>query len=148
MIGKWNRLALAAAFSVTSCTKPDGLEVRDAWARDSIGGVANAAVFMTIRSPIPDRLVSASSPVAERTDLMTIAGGSEAMRMVYVKAIDIPASQPVSLGPGGFHVWLDGLNQPLKAGESFPLQLQFDKAGQKRVTVSVIGAAASPPTAN
>jgi copper(I)-binding protein len=148
MIGIWNTLVLLFALSVASCTKPGGLEVSNAWARDSIGGVANAAVFMTIRSPTPDRLVGASSPVAKRTDLMTIAGGSEAMRMIYVKGVDIPANQPVSLNPGGFHVWLDDLNQPLKAGQSFPVRLRFEKAGERQVTATVISPAAPPPTAN
>jgi copper(I)-binding protein len=132
-------------FSVASCAKPTGLEVKDAWTRDTVGGTVNAAVFMTIRSGSPDRLIAASAPVAKKTDLMTIEGGSSAMKMKYLQGIDIPANTPVSLNPTGLHVWLDGLNQPLKAGQTFPLSLRFQKAGERRVIVSIIEPAAAPP---
>ena len=74
---------------------------------------------------------------------MRIRGG--VMGMEYVQAIDIPASTSVSLNPGGLHVWLDGLNHPLRAGETLPLTLKFQKAGERRVVVSIIDPAAAPP---
>jgi copper(I)-binding protein len=75
---------------------------------------------------------------------MTMQGGTEAMAMAYVEAIEIAANQPVSLGPTGLHVWLAGLEHPLAPGESFPLSLEFEHAGRQEVTVSVIEAAAPP----
>ena len=131
---------------VASCTKPARLDVTNAWTRDTIGRTENAAVFMTISSGTPDRLVSASSPaVAKKTDLMTMAGGRNAMEMTYAQGVDIPANAPVSLNPTGLHVWLAGLRQPLRTGQTFPLMLKFQKAGERRVVVSVIAPAASPP---
>ena len=138
-------LTLLLAVSLTSCGQAAGLEVKDLWARDTIGGTANAAVFMTIRSDSADRLVAASSPAAKKTDLMTMQSGGDAMAMAYVKAIDVGAGAPVSLNPRGLHVWLAELNRPLKAGESFPLFLTFEKAGQRRVDVTVIAPSATPP---
>jgi len=138
-------LAFALLFPVAACVQPAPLEVKDVWTRDTVGGRANAAVFMTIRSQAPDRLIAASAPVAQRTDLMTMTSGSGAMGMRYVDGIDIPAGTPVSLNPTGLHVWLADLNQPLRAGQSFPLILEFEKAGQRRIIVSVISPAAAPP---
>jgi len=115
------------------------------WARGTAGSSVNAAVFMTITSQNPDRLIAASTPVATKTDLMTIEGGSSATEMAYLKTIDIPANKPVSLNPGGLHVWLAGLKRPLKAGEAFPLTLTFEKAGRREVTVSVQKPGAAPP---
>ena len=137
--------ALFLLFPITACGQAARLEVKDVWARDTVGSTANAAVFMTISSPTPDRLIAASAPVAEKTDLMTMAGGNGAMEMTYLDGIDIPANTPVSLNPGGLHVWLAHLHQPLRAGQSFPLILEFEKAGQRRVVVPVIGPAAPPP---
>ena len=137
--------ALFLLFPVVACVQPAPLEVKDVWTRDTVGSTANAAVFMTISSPTPDRLIAASTPVAEKTDLMTMAGGSGAMEMTYLEGIDIPADTPVSLNPSGLHVWLADLNQPLRAGQSFPLILEFEKAGQRRIIVSVISPAAAPP---
>jgi periplasmic copper chaperone A len=132
--------------SVADCGRPASLQVTDVWARDTVGSTDNAAVFMTVASPSPDRLVGASSPAANTTDLMTMAGGSGAMEMKYLESIDVPADKPVSLNPRGLHVWLTGLTQPLKAGQSFPLMLEFEKAGRHEVVVSVIAPAAAPLT--
>jgi copper(I)-binding protein len=128
-----------------ACERPAPLEVNEVWARDSVGSVANAAVFMTITSPAPDRLIAASTPVAKKTDLMTMEGEGGAMVMKYLDAIDIPADEPVSLNPSGLHVWLANLNGPLRAGQTFPLTLEFETAGRREVTVSIIEPAAAAP---
>lgn len=138
-------LALLLLFPLASCGKPTVLEVKDVWVRDTVGSTDNAAVFMTITSTTPDRLLAASTPVAKKTDLMTMQGDSSAMEMKYLKDMPIPAGKPVSLNPTGWHVWLSDLNQPLTAGRTFPLVLKFEKAGDRQVNVSVIAPAAMPP---
>lgn len=137
--------ALALPLALIACQQSAPVEVTNVWARDSIGGTANAAIFMTITSPVADRLTGASTPAAKKTDLMTMTMEGGAMGMSYLKAIDLPANQAVSLNASGLHVWLAELNQPLKAGQSFPLTLRFEKAGERQVTVTVIAPAASPP---
>lgn len=137
--------ALFLSLPVAACQQAAPMALKDAWARDTVGGSANAAVYMTITSPTADRLLSASTPIAKKTDLMTMAGGSSATEMTYVNGIDIPANRPVSLNPSGLHVWLADLNQPLRAGQTFPLTLKFEKAGERQVVVSIIKPAATPP---
>ena len=138
-------LALFSILAMTSCGTSSELAVENVWTRDTIGRTANAAVFMTIQSGTPDRLVAASSPAAERTDLMTMVEDGGGMKMRFVEAIDIPAGVPVSLDPAGLHVWLAKLEQPLRAGQTFPLLLQFDRAGERKVNVAVIAPSAAPP---
>ncbi|MEJ0061482.1 MAG: copper chaperone PCu(A)C [Terricaulis sp.] len=128
-----------------ACGQPAGLKVENVWTRDTIGSSANAAVYMTITAPAADRLIAASSPVANRTDLMTMEGGASATGMAYVEAIDLPANTAVSLAPSGLHVWLADLKQPLTAGQTFPLVLEFENAGQREVIVSVIAPNAMAP---
>ena len=70
------------------------------------------------------------------------------MAMTYLDAISIPAGAPVSLDPAGLHVWLADLRAPLEAGQSFPLVLEFEKAGELRVEVAVIAPAAAAPGAS
>lgn len=141
------RLAFALFLSLplAACVQPAPLVVKDVWARDTVGGTTNAAVYMTITSPTADRLISASTSVAKKTDLMTMEGGSSAMEMKYLNGIDIPANKAVSLNPSGLHVWLADLNQPLRAGQTLPLTLKFEKAGERQVIASIIKPAAAPP---
>ena len=61
--------------------------------------------------------------------------------------INLPAGQPVTLKPGGMHIMLMGLKQPLKQGESFPLTLSLQKGGMKEVNVAVEGPGAMGPKA-
>ena len=142
---KWSTSASSLFAALASCSQPASLEVKDPWTRDTVGSVANAAVFMTISSPTADRLISASTPVAKKTDLMTMGRGGNVMEMKYLQGIDIPANTPVSLDPSGLHVWLAQLNQPFKGGETFPLDLNFEKAGERRVNVTIIKPSDPPP---
>ena len=142
------RLSALAIFLalLAACGQPARVEVRNVWARDTVGRTANAAVFMTISSNSGDRLLGASAPVARKTDLMTMQSDEETISMKYIDAIVVPAGGPVFLDPAGLHVWLADLERPLKSGESFPLTLEFEKAGPKQVTVYVLGPAAIPPS--
>src|SRR5688572_24421155 len=138
-------VALVLLLPVAACTQPAELEISEPWARASAGEADTAAVYMTITSPSDDRLIGASTPAAARTDLMTMNADGATMGMNSVTDIPLPANTPVSLDPSGLHVWLEGLHAPLTAGETFPLTLQFENAGEREITVSIIEPAAAPP---
>ena len=48
----------------------------------------------------------------------------------------------MAMKPGGYHVMFMGLKGPLKEGDSFPLSLVFEKAGEIGVMVTVMKAGA------
>ena len=54
-----------------------------------------------------------------------------------ISRIELPAGEDAVLEPGGLHVMLIGLNDPLRAGERFELTLVFDDASEKTVEVDV-----------
>ena len=64
------------------------------------------------------------------------------MKMEHVDGIDIPAHGTLLMKPGGYHIMLMGLTQPLKEGEEIELTLIFEKAGEVKVTAKVGGVAA------
>jgi len=113
------------------------LEIRAPWARATPGQAQNGAAYLTIVSPTNDRLTGASSPVAKNAELHTMSMEGGVMRMRPLTAIDIPAGQTVTPRPGGTHIMLLGLTQPLREGQSFPLTLSFDHAGPRQVTVVI-----------
>jgi periplasmic copper chaperone A len=122
------------------------LRVENAWARATPGGSQIGAAYLTIQSPTVDRLVAASTPVARKAELHTMEMSGMVMKMRPLAGVDIPAGQSVSLVPGGMHIMLLGLKQPLKPGQSFPLTLRFAKAGTRTVNVAVETAGAAGPT--
>ena len=134
---------LAAASAALA--QPAQLEVNNAWARATPGKSETGAAYVTIQSPTADRLVSASSPVAKKAELHTMSMQGMVMKMRPIAGVDIPPGQPVSLKPGGEHIMLMGLNQALHEGQSFPLTLDFEKAGPRTVTVTVEKAGSNGP---
>jgi copper(I)-binding protein len=140
-------LALAASLAVASAApaQPTQLEVDHAWAGATPGKAENGAAYLTITSPAADRLVSASTPVAKKAELHTMSMQGMVMKMRPVSGVDIPAGQAVTLKSGGEHIMLMGLNQPLREGQSFPLTLDFEKAGPRTVTVTVEKAGSKGP---
>jgi periplasmic copper chaperone A len=55
------------------------------------------------------------------------------MKMNAVGRIALPANKTVELKPGGYHIMMMELAQPLKEGDTVPLTLTFeDKAGKKQ----------------
>lgn len=121
------------------------LTIDHPWARASVA--ANGAAYMTISTsgPEPDELVAAASPVAGKVELHTHVMEGDVMRMRPVKAIDVNVGEPAVLRPGGLHVMLIGLKAPLQEGETFPLTLRFERAGEITVDVAVQAVGAGLP---
>ena len=61
------------------------------------------------------------------------------MKMEKLDVVEVTADSPVVFEPGGHHVMLMGLDDPLIEGESFPMTLVFEKAGPVEVTVAIRG---------
>jgi hypothetical protein len=139
-------LVIGLGFAAGSAAAQTGqLTVDNAWARATPGKSETGAAYVTIRSPTADRLVAASTPVAKKAELHTMTMSGMVMKMRPVAGVDVPAGQTVTLAPGGLHVMLMGLKQPLHAGQSFPLTLTFAKAGARTVDVAVETVGATGP---
>ena len=51
--------------------------------------------------------------------------------------MEIPANGELKLKPGGYHIMLINLNRPLMAGETLPIKLKFEKAGEVTVNAKI-----------
>jgi copper(I)-binding protein len=67
---------------------------------------------------------------------MAMEGGVMRMRAV-AGGLELPAGKAVELKPGGYHVMLMDLKQPLNAGDVVPVTLVFEGADKKRETVEL-----------
>lgn len=85
-----------------------------------------------------DRLVAASSPVSEKTELheMVVKDGVMVMREKE-GGIEVPAGETVALKPGGLHIMFMGLKEPLVEGTQVPVKLTFEKAGDVEIMLDV-----------
>lgn len=134
--------ALLAAFTLPAAAhdyRVGPLHIDHPWARPTVPGQQSGGAFMKIanRGEVDDKLLSAHSPVAASTEVHSMTMDGHVMRMREIPELPVPAGQAVELRPGGYHVMFMGLRAPLKAGESVPLTLRFERAGEVTVAVKV-----------
>lgn len=144
-------LAIAATACGSGGSGSGGVTISKPWARTTASGAANGAVYFTMRTNAGDSLTAAAvdAKVAAKAELhetmqsgesMNTAStmtGSSMMSMQPVTAIDLPKGTDVVLQPGGYHVMLFDLAEPLTAGRTIKVTLTFAKAGTKIVDVPV-----------
>ena len=59
------------------------------------------------------------------------------MQMAPVDQIDLPAGETVALEPGGYHIMLVDVVEPLEDGDEIDVTLTFEQAGETTITVTV-----------
>ncbi len=121
-------LAAAAQAQVT---------VKDPWIRGTVAQQSATGLFAQITSAQGGRLVAGSSPVAGVVEIHEMKMEGTTMRMRAIPGLELPAGQAVELKPGGHHLMLMDLKQPLKTGESVPVSLVIERSGGQRETVQV-----------
>jgi periplasmic copper chaperone A len=106
--------------------------VADPWVRGTVAQQKATGAFMNITSAQGGKLLAAASPVAGVVEVHEMAMEGNMMKMRAVPVLDLPAGKAVQLKPGGFHVMLMDLKQPLKEGESVAITLTVEgKDGKK-----------------
>jgi periplasmic copper chaperone A len=115
------------------------IQVRHPWSRATPAGAKVGVAYMEIRNngAQPDKLVSISTGAAQRVEMHVTEREGEVMKMRQVKAFEIPARERYALRPGGSHLMLVDLKQPLKKGERFAMKLQFERAGELEIELEV-----------
>ncbi len=132
-------VAGAALFAAVPAIAAD-IMIEDAYARSASPAAKTGAAFMQIvNHGEEDRLIGVASPAADLVQLHThVESGDGVMQMKHVEeGLELPAHGTLSMARGGKHVMLMGLTAPLMQGETVPVTLIFEKAGEMTVDVTV-----------
>jgi copper(I)-binding protein len=115
------------------------IHIENAWSRATPPGTPIGVGYMTIRNttPKPDKLIGASSPAAGSVETHVTIKDGDISRMRKVPGYDIPGNGTFTLQPGGAHLMLINLKAPLKEGETVPLTLKFQHAGEVKTELQV-----------
>ena len=131
-------LTLALALLTSACGGGDGeLLVEDPWVRSNPNLMG--AAYMVITSPVDDELVAASvdASIAGTVEVHEVAMQDGMMRMREVAGIALPAGEPVTLEPGGYHVMLLDMPAMLAPGTEVAITLTFASGATTTVTAEV-----------
>ncbi|MDS9467389.1 DUF1775 domain-containing protein [Paracoccus sp. MBLB3053] len=116
------------------------LSISSPFARATLPGAKVAGGFLTIENggQSEDRLIAASSPLAKRVEIHEMAMEGDVMRMRELpEGLVLPSGGTVELKPGGFHLMLQEIGEPLSEGMNVPVTLTFEKAGKVEVQLVV-----------
>lgn len=115
------------------------IHIMKPWSRPLPAVSTNGAAYMTLmnKGGTPDKLLSASTPAAKKAEIHNHIMDGGMMKMRRVAAVEIVPGKAAVFEPGGLHVMLMGLTEPLVDGKSFPLTLNFERAGTVEVKVMI-----------
>lgn len=127
------------------------IRISQPWARATPGGAKVAAGYLTITNTgrAADKLIGGTAAVSGAFELhdMTMTDGVMRMRRIEGGIVLAPGAT-VTLRPGGMHVMLMDLKQPLKQGEKVIGTLVFEKAGTVEVVYDVAPIGSAGPGGN
>ncbi|MEN9708950.1 MAG: hypothetical protein RIQ68_1358 [Pseudomonadota bacterium] len=139
----------APVLRVAAAQKQSAIRVEQVWSRATPNGANVGAGYLRLTNTgsSPDRLISGATDVANRIEVHEMAMDNGVMKMRALSdGLTLAPGQSVELKPGGYHLMIMGLKQPLKEGASFSGTLKFEKAGDVPVSFNVLGMGASAPS--
>ena len=143
-------------FAALLCTAParaqevtaGDLVITQAWTRATPNGAKIGGGYLTIenKGSTPDRLIGGSTDAAGRIAVheMAMKDGVMTMRSLD-NGLTIDPGKTVKLAPGGYHLMMFDPKDPLKQGDTVPVTLKFEKAGEVKVSLAVQGVGAQAP---
>lgn len=115
------------------------------WARASVEGMTNSAAYGLVvnMTGVEDALIGGSTDAAEAVEIheMVMAAGDVMQMRPIEGGIVVPNNSFATLQPGGLHIMLINLTQPLIAGEMLSLTLTFREAGDVSISLPIMDAA-------
>ena len=133
-------VAVAMIGALVGCAASAGTPVASNAFSYACAAGGNCGAFVTLASQggNADTLVGAKTTVTDRAELHAMVKDANGdMVMQQVASIAVPGTGVLELKPGSFHVMLFGLNRELKVGETYPLTLKYERAGESTVQVQV-----------
>ncbi|MGO1070890.1 copper chaperone PCu(A)C [Lysobacter sp. CA199] len=141
----------AAAYAQVKATQVAAAQVaiQEPWVRGTVPQQKATGAFMRLTAARDLRLVAARSPIAGTVEVHEMKMQDQMMRMRQIPALDLPKHRAVALAPGGYHIMLIDLKQPLSAGQRVAITLVFEDATGQRseqtVQAPVRALGANPP---
>ncbi|MGD8698971.1 MAG: copper chaperone PCu(A)C [Gemmatimonadales bacterium] len=136
-------LAIALVAGATGCSDRGGaetdLEISSVYISEPVMG-ERAAMYFTVANhgPVADHLIAVSTPIAELAEIHRTVADGGMMRMEPVESLVVPPGDGLHLAPGGYHVMLLELKEPIGPGDTVDVTLSFRYAGAVPVQARVI----------
>src|SRR5476649_681372 len=121
----------------TSVVHAQEVTIKEPWVRGTVRGQKATGAFMQLTASEAATMVAVESPVAGSVQIHEMKMENDVMKMRAIQKLDLPAGKAVDLKPGGYHMMLMDLKQPLKKGEAVPIKLRFESKDKTFKTIEI-----------
>ena len=112
--------------------------ISDEVCRPTPNGRPVTACYLNLVAAADDRLISIESPVSPRVQIHEMKMESNMMMMRPIEGgVPLTGGEVINFTPGGNHIMLNGVSEPLVEGDTVELTLQFETAPDVTVTARV-----------
>lgn len=127
------------AVSTAQAASPDPAlpTVSNVWVKTTVPGGSVSAAYMHIKSTTALKLVKAESSLAGIVEIHDMKMNGGVMQMKALDSLDIPVGKTVELKPGGTHVMLMKVKEPIRKGDKVPLTLTFEGTNKKLMAINL-----------
>ena len=125
--------AMAAALGASA----GEVTLKAAWLRPAAAGMGEAQAYVDIVSEADLELVGASTPFAQKVELVLVAMNNEPPDPKVVATLPVPAGKTTRLAYRGSHLRLVEITKSFGNGTTVPLTLAFKSRDGKDVSATV-----------
>lgn len=139
-------MTVSAALYAQDIYSQDMVNIKDAWVRASAPGQNVGAAYMTLLSTKNVSLIRVESNVTKSVEIHSMSMQNGVMKMRMLEKLVLGANKPYKLAPGGFHLMLFDLKQPLAEGQQVEFELTFKSGNtefRQKINVPVKTAASA-----
>jgi len=132
-------LILSQSLQASSDT-PTNISFDSPWIRLLPPTVMHTAAYVTINNTTntTDTLLKVTSSVVNSLSVHQTSNVDGMMKMLPADNLKIPANGKIELAPGGYHIMLMGLEQPLAEHQKITMTFEFKKAGKIDIVFPVV----------
>ena len=135
-------LLLPASYASAEDYRLGELTIASPWSMELPPNAPTVAAYFVIHNngSAADTLMSVDTPIAGLAQLHEHVHANGLMKMQQVPSVEVAAGGDAVFAPMGYHVMLLELQDKsrLTDGQTFPLTLHFEKAGEVTVQVPVM----------
>lgn len=116
---------------------PNDVMIDKVWVGESVPGQDTATLELNITTVSAARLVSVSSPAANKVEIHSVSRHGGKMQAHVVDDLHLPAHRTTAFGSHQLFLVMVGLKQEFNIGDRIPVSLVIEYAKQRRQTIAL-----------
>ena len=135
--------AMVLALGLSACGQEAGVRIENADFRPPLGSSGIGVAYFTITSDKADRIVSISSPEADRIEIHASVTQDGNVSMKQLQTVELPPGETVRFEAGGMHLMVFS---PRNVGQesAFPITIQLQSGVKQTAQFRKITGSAEP----